>query len=248
MTTPLTGAVGTLPLPNTAVVPIPGELVQAVHVQVPVQALLDQDATLEALKLSLAGGTMTGALTLAGIPGAIVLPNGGTFIARDGALATTIALNAGLGNIAVGAAGVPSIVLDGLTGSIGMIGSIPAPTADPGADNIIRPGALLLAHGKVDFNAGVVTINGGYNFASASISISVQANIVFVRAMADAHYTVLLGCARDGGPGFIEYPLLTSQSTTGFSCNIRDLAAAAAPINLTTQHPGHLYFAVIGSQ
>lgn len=78
MTAPLTGVIGTLPLPNTTVAPIPGENVLAIHVQVPVQALLDQDATLEALKLSLAGGTMTGAITLAAIPSCLVLPSGGT--------------------------------------------------------------------------------------------------------------------------------------------------------------------------
>lgn len=87
MTTPLTGAIGTLPLPNTTVAPVAGELVQAVHVQVPVQALLDQDATLEALKLSLAGGTMTGAITLAAIPSALVLPNLGTIQLQGGSSA-----------------------------------------------------------------------------------------------------------------------------------------------------------------
>lgn len=84
MTVPLTGVIGALPLPNTTVAPIPGENVLAVHVQVPVQALLDQDATLEALKLSLAGGTMTGAITLAAIPSCLVLPSGGTAQLQSG--------------------------------------------------------------------------------------------------------------------------------------------------------------------
>lgn len=84
MTAPLTGLAGTLPLPNTTVAPVPGELVLAIHVQVPVQALLDQDATLEALKLSLAGGTMTGAITLAGIPSSLILPSGGTVQLQSG--------------------------------------------------------------------------------------------------------------------------------------------------------------------
>lgn len=84
MTTPLTGVAGTLPLPNTTVAPIPGEPVQAAHVQVPVQALLDQDATLEATMLPLSGGTMTGAVTLAGIPQTLVLPPGGTIQIQPG--------------------------------------------------------------------------------------------------------------------------------------------------------------------
>lgn len=244
----LTGTPGTLPLPNTATGPSPGETVDAADVNVPFQALLDQDATLEALKLSLSGGTMTGALTLAAIASALILPNGGTIVGRDAGLATTIALNAALGNIAVGAAGVSKIILDGLAGLLGFTQAAPAPTTDPGANNVLQTGNIILAHGKIDFNSGVVTINGGYNVASASIAISVQANVTFVRAMADANYTITLSCRRGAAPGVIEYPLLLSQTTTGFSCNIRDLAAGAAPINLTTQHPGELYFVVIGSQ
>lgn len=45
---PLTGNVGTLPLPGTAPTPKNGETVRAEDVQNAVQALLDQDATIEA--------------------------------------------------------------------------------------------------------------------------------------------------------------------------------------------------------
>lgn len=87
----LTGVVGTLPLPNTTPTPAVGETVKAEDVQMAAQGLLNQDATLEALKLSLAGGTMTGGLTLAGIPGALVLPNGGTITVQPGGVVTVAA-------------------------------------------------------------------------------------------------------------------------------------------------------------
>lgn len=45
---PLTGVVGTLPLPNTAPTPAPGELVRAEDIWQLAQPLLNQDATLEA--------------------------------------------------------------------------------------------------------------------------------------------------------------------------------------------------------
>jgi hypothetical protein len=238
MTTPLTGVVGTLPLSNTTVAPIPGELVQAAHVQVPVQALLDQDATLEEFAV----------IDLLGRPGGntrVVQFNIGITV-FDGVLTDAVVAPAtGPAKVKINQTNAGEIEA---VGPVTLTGAAPAPTADPGADNRLQTGNLVLAHGKVDFNAGVVTINGGYNVASASISISVQANIVFVRAMADAHYTVVLGCRRGAAPGVIEYPLLLSQSTTGFSCNIRDLAAGAAPVNLSTQHPGELYFTVTGSQ
>lgn len=237
MTTPLTGVIGTLPLPNTTVVPIPGELVQATHVQVPVQALLDQDATLEDFAVVDIVGRPGGNTRAVQFNTAITVFDG---VATDALITpatgpSTIRLNfTGAGEM-------------DLVGPITFTGTAPAPTADPGADNIVQAGNLVLAHGKIDFNAGVVTINGGYNVASATISVLVQANVTFVRAMADAHYTIVLGSRRGAG-AFIEYPLLLSQSTTGFTCNIRDLAAAGAPINLTTQHPGELYFIVSGSQ
>lgn len=217
---PLTGVVigGPFPLPNTTPTPEVGETVKAADVQMAAQGLLNQEATLEA----------HGAFNTIARPGG----NAGTFgfTGSPGIVATLAQIQAAQ------------------IGGAEFNGIVPAPTADPGADNVVQAGMITLAHGKIDFNAGVITINGGYNVASASITISVQANIVFVRAMADAHYTVLLGCRRGAAPGVIEYPLLTSQSTTGFSCNIRDLAAGAAPINLTTTHPGELYFAVFGSQ
>lgn len=87
----LTGVVGTLPLPNTTPTPEVGETVKAEDVQMAAQGLLNQDATLEALKLSLAGGTMTGGLTLAGMPGSLVLPNGGTFTVQPGGVVTVAA-------------------------------------------------------------------------------------------------------------------------------------------------------------
>lgn len=237
MTTPLTGVVGTLPLPNTTVAPIAGELVQAVHVQVPMQALLDQDATLEEF----------GVIDLAGRPGGntrTVQFNLGITV-FDGVLTDAVrAPVVGPAKVFINQTGAGEM---DLVGPITLTGTAPAPTADPGGDNIVQAGNLVLARGKIDFNAGVVTINGGYNVATATISVLVQANVTFVRPMADAHYTVLLGSRRGAG-AFIEYPLLLSQSTTGFSCNIRDLAAAGAPINLTTQHPGELYFIVTGSQ
>jgi hypothetical protein len=81
---PLAGVIGTLPLPNTAPTPEVGETVKAADVQGAVQALLNQDATIEALFLALAGGTMTGAITLAAIPSCLVLPNGGTIQLQSG--------------------------------------------------------------------------------------------------------------------------------------------------------------------
>lgn len=48
LTPALTGVVGTLPLPNTAPTPASGETVKAADVQDAVQALLNQDATLQA--------------------------------------------------------------------------------------------------------------------------------------------------------------------------------------------------------
>lgn len=237
MTTPLTGVIGTLPLPNTTVAPIPGELVQAVHVQVPVQALLDQDATLEEFAV----------IDIVGRPGGntrVVQFNLGITV-FDGVLTDAVlAPVVGPAKVKINQTNAGEMEL---IGPVTLTGAAQAATADPGANNRLRTGNLILAHGKIDFNAGVVTINGGYNVASATITISVQANVTFVRAMADAHYTVLLGSRRGAG-AFIEYPLLLSQSTTGFSCNIRDLAAAGAPINLTTQHPGELYFIVTGNQ
>lgn len=126
-------------------------------------------------------------------------------------------------------------------------GIVPAPTADPGADNVVQAGNVILAHGKLDFNAGVYTIVDGYNVASVSVAILVQITVTFVRPMADANYTIVLGSRRGAG-AFIEYPLLLTQTANDFTANIRDLAAAGAPINLTTQHPGELYFIVTGSQ
>lgn len=236
MTTPLTGVVGTLPLPNTTVAPIAGEPVQAAQVQVITQALLDQDATLEEYA----------AIDLTGRPGG----NPRTFqfnlgiTVLDGVLTDAAKMPV---------SGSPKIKLNAtnageaeLVGPVKLTGAAPAATADPGDDNLLQTGNLILAHGKIDFNAGVITIRGGYNIDSASISILVQANVVFKRPMATADYTLVLG-SRKGG-AFLEYPILLSQSTTGFSCNIRDLFAAGAPIDLTVSNPGELYFVAIGNQ
>jgi hypothetical protein len=60
----LTGVVGTLPLPGTAPTPATGETVKAADVQMAVQALLNQDATLADKKASLASPTFTGTVTV----------------------------------------------------------------------------------------------------------------------------------------------------------------------------------------
>lgn len=236
MTTPLTGVVGTLPLPNTTVAPIAGEPVQAAQVQVITQALLDQDATLEEYA----------AIDLTGRPGgnprAFQFNLGITVL--DGVLTDAATMPV---------SGSPKIKLNAtnageaeLVGPVKFTGAAPAATADPGDDNLLQTGNIILAHGKIDFDNGTVTIVDGYNVASATISISVQANVVFKRPMATADYTIVLGSRK--ATTFLEYPILLSQSTTGFSCNIRDLFAGGAAIDLTAEHPGELYFIVTGSQ
>lgn len=63
---PLVAVAGTLPLPGTTPTPAVGEVVRAADIQMCAQGLLNQDATLEATKLSLAGGTMTGPIVGSG--------------------------------------------------------------------------------------------------------------------------------------------------------------------------------------
>ena len=189
----------------------------------------------------------------------IELPSGATLSVLSGGIITSAAGSdvdflepirvAGLNNNGSAIAVTDEIsIADPIT----LTGTQPASNANPGANNRLHATNVAKAWGTIDFNEGTVTVEDGYNINTPTISISVQANVTFVRAMANDDYAVVFGVLRGAGP-FLEYPIVVGvPATTGFSFNIRDLKDTTGtimePIDLDAEHPGRVYFAVFGRQ
>lgn len=214
----LTGVAGVLPLPGTAPTPAVGELVNAENVQEAVQALLNQDATLER---TLRDGTRP--------------INVGVIDAVTAAVS---------GDLDV--AGLTTLfdVATSSTKGVQLAGAQPAKTADPGANNIAIGTNQIKAWAFITVDTNVVTYHDGMNFASFSIPIGAELDLVFARPMANTNYSVCFG-SETFVPSIV--PRVNTKTTADFSINLVNSTNGSA-VDLSAGGPYSFSVQVVGRQ
>lgn len=227
----LTGSASALPLPGTAPTPAAGELVRAEDIQEAVQALLDQDASLEDDKLSAPGGVVSGDLMITGN-----LDVGDTLSADAITSGTSVAA---AGDVTAGG-GVTSAGNINAGAAVHFTGTQPASNADPGARNTYDTNQIKVLAIVTTDGAGNATVVDGFNVASVAI-VSGRVEITFVRAFATATYapatTMLLGVPDIAVPDYAN-STASKVAVKFFSDSVTSIAPSLSVLRFSVQITG----------
>jgi hypothetical protein len=111
-------------------------------------------------------------------------------------------------------------------------GTQPAVAADPGQDNLLCATNLPKAWAMLSTNgSGGVTVNDGFNIASAAVVSTTHVLVTFARAFANPSYAVMLqNCTKDEDE--IPRPDFGSQTTT--TVKIYWVDSTNSPLNPST--------------